>query len=119
MLVILFLVAFIVPGCTGIPKVLHPVSEFDGNRYLGKWYEIARLDHSFERNLSDVSAVYIDSLFNQSVHLFNVGDNTTFSLQTGGRHVAGLAENLPFGPGAVMYPVDPAHTGIGIGIPPV
>jgi apolipoprotein D and lipocalin family protein len=37
---------------------LTPVSEFDGERYLGKWYEIARLDHSFERNLSNVSAVY-------------------------------------------------------------
>jgi len=45
-------------GCTGVPKGLKPVSGFDGNRYLGKWYEIARLDHSFERNLSNVSAVY-------------------------------------------------------------
>ncbi len=24
---------------------------FEVDRYLGKWYEIARLDHSFERNL--------------------------------------------------------------------
>jgi apolipoprotein D and lipocalin family protein len=45
-------------GCTGVPKGLEPVSEFDGNRYLGKWYEIARLDHSFERNLSNVTAEY-------------------------------------------------------------
>lgn len=28
------------------------------NRYLGKWYEIARLDHSFERGLSKVTADY-------------------------------------------------------------
>ena len=27
-------------------------------RYAGKWYEVARLDHSFERGLSDVSATY-------------------------------------------------------------
>jgi apolipoprotein D and lipocalin family protein len=27
-------------------------------RYLGKWYEIARLDHSFERGLEKVSATY-------------------------------------------------------------
>ena len=47
-------------GCTGVPKGLEPVSEFDGERYLGKWYEIARLDHSFERNLSNVSAVYAE-----------------------------------------------------------
>jgi apolipoprotein D and lipocalin family protein len=49
-------------GCTGVPKGLKPVSEFDGQRYMGKWYEIARVDHSFERNLSNVSATYaIDS----------------------------------------------------------
>ena len=47
-------------GCTGVPKGLKPVSEFDGERYLGKWYEIARLDHSFERNMSNVSAVYAE-----------------------------------------------------------
>jgi len=45
-------------GCTGVPKGLQPVSEFDVDRYLGRWYEIARLDHSFERNLSNVSATY-------------------------------------------------------------
>ncbi|MEZ4551505.1 MAG: lipocalin family protein [Desulfobacterales bacterium] len=27
------------------------LSEFDVQRYLGQWYEIARLDHSFERGL--------------------------------------------------------------------
>ena len=55
---ILFLVATTVFGCTSVPKGLEPVDEFDGGRYMGKWYEIARLDHSFERNLSNVSAVY-------------------------------------------------------------
>ena len=52
------LLTTIIVGCTGVPKGLKPVSEFDGERYLGKWYEIERLDHSFERNLSNVSAVY-------------------------------------------------------------
>ena len=45
-------------GCTGVPKGLEPVSDFDGKKYLGRWYEIARLDHSFERNLSNVTAEY-------------------------------------------------------------
>jgi apolipoprotein D and lipocalin family protein len=45
-------------GCTGIPTGLRPVTEFEPERYLGKWYEIARLDHRFERNLSNVSAFY-------------------------------------------------------------
>jgi apolipoprotein D and lipocalin family protein len=54
----LILVATTVLGCTSVPKGLEPVSEFDGGRYMGEWYEIARLDHSFERNLSNVSAIY-------------------------------------------------------------
>lgn len=45
-------------GCLGMPKDVQPISGFDLNRYLGEWYEIARLDHSFERGLSQVSATY-------------------------------------------------------------
>jgi len=45
-------------ACTGIPDGITPVSNFQVDRYLGKWYEIARLDHSFERGLSNVSAEY-------------------------------------------------------------
>jgi apolipoprotein D and lipocalin family protein len=45
-------------GCVGVPKGIAPVSGFDVNRYMGKWYEIARLDHRFERGLSRVSAEY-------------------------------------------------------------
>lgn len=45
-------------GCTGLPDGVQPVQGFEVDRYLGKWYEIARLDHSFERGLSQVSASY-------------------------------------------------------------
>ena len=45
-------------GCTGIPDKVKPVEDFRLERYLGKWYEIARLDHSFERGLSRVTAEY-------------------------------------------------------------
>lgn len=45
-------------GCTGIPEGIEPVTDFDQERYLGIWYEIARLDHSFERGLSEVTATY-------------------------------------------------------------
>ncbi|GGC66794.1 lipocalin family protein [Marinobacter halophilus] len=45
-------------GCTGLPKGIEPVTGFDQKRYLGTWYEIARLDHSFERGLSQVTADY-------------------------------------------------------------
>ncbi|MDZ7833519.1 MAG: lipocalin family protein [Desulfobacterales bacterium] len=49
---------FFMSGCLGIPEGIEPIDEFEVNRYLGKWYEIARLDHSFERGLSRVSADY-------------------------------------------------------------
>lgn len=45
-------------GCLGMPDKVTPVSGFDLERYLGKWYEIARLDHSFERGLEKVTASY-------------------------------------------------------------
>jgi apolipoprotein D and lipocalin family protein len=52
------LAALILTGCVSLPEGIEPVDEFELNRYLGKWYEIARLDHSFERGLSHVSAEY-------------------------------------------------------------
>ena len=46
-------------GCAvAPPSGVTPITGFELNRYLGKWYEIARLDHSFERGLSKVSATY-------------------------------------------------------------
>ena len=52
------LLALLLVGCTDIPPGLQPVTEFQLEKYLGEWYEIARLDHSFERNLSNVTAQY-------------------------------------------------------------
>lgn len=34
------------------------VKELDVERYLGKWYEISRYDHTFERDLVGVTATY-------------------------------------------------------------
>nr|WP_255771921.1 lipocalin family protein [Microbulbifer guangxiensis] len=45
-------------ACTGLPENVEPVRNFELDRYLGKWYEIARLDHSFERGMSHVTATY-------------------------------------------------------------
>lgn len=41
-----------------IPKGATAVKSFKENRYLGKWYEIARLDMKFEKNLNNVTATY-------------------------------------------------------------
>jgi apolipoprotein D and lipocalin family protein len=52
------MLALLLAGCVGKPDNITPVDKFDSARYLGTWYEIARLDHSFERGLSRVTAQY-------------------------------------------------------------
>jgi apolipoprotein D and lipocalin family protein len=56
--VMLALLAVPLTGCLGMPEGVTPVSNFDAERYLGRWYEIARLDHRFERDLVNVTAEY-------------------------------------------------------------
>jgi len=52
--------AFLVVSCSSPtpPQGVTVVSPFDASRYLGKWYEIARFDHRFERGLERVTATY-------------------------------------------------------------
>ncbi|MGX9419056.1 lipocalin family protein [Vibrio sp. RC27] len=52
------LLAMSLVACAGIPETIEPVTDFDVNKYSGKWYEIARLDHHFERGLEKVTATY-------------------------------------------------------------
>lgn len=55
---LLLCVLALLTACTGLPEGVTPVKNFDAQRYLGAWYEIARLDHSFERGLEQVTADY-------------------------------------------------------------
>jgi apolipoprotein D and lipocalin family protein len=55
---ILSILSLLLTGCMGHPKSIKPIMDFELNNYLGKWYEIARLDHSFERGLEKVTAEY-------------------------------------------------------------
>ena len=52
--------SFLVVACSTPtpPQGVTVVSPFDTQRYLGTWYEIARLDHSFESGLEKVTATY-------------------------------------------------------------
>ena len=56
----LYIVVFflLLASCAGLPKNIEPVADFELDKYMGKWYEIARLDHSFERDLEQVTATY-------------------------------------------------------------
>ncbi len=52
-------IAFAFHSCgSTIPKKATAISNFDKAKYLGKWYEIARLDHKWEKNLNNVTAEY-------------------------------------------------------------
>lgn len=52
--------ALLLAGCDSMrpPPGVTPVTPFDVQRYAGRWYELARLDHAFERGMTDVSATY-------------------------------------------------------------
>jgi lipocalin len=56
------MIALVLPlliGCAvGDLSLRPPVKGIDWNRYLGRWYEIARFDHRFERGLVGVTATY-------------------------------------------------------------
>lgn len=57
-LTLVSLVLFFLTSCASVPEGVKPVSGFEVDRYLGKWYEIARLDNRFERGLSNITAEY-------------------------------------------------------------
>jgi len=53
-----FSLSVIFSGCATIPQGAKAVDKFDKAKYLGKWYEIARFDFAFEKNLNNTTAEY-------------------------------------------------------------
>jgi apolipoprotein D and lipocalin family protein len=53
-------VLFLISSCNAQKSMIDKtvVKEFEIEKYLGTWYEIARFDHSFERDLAGVTATY-------------------------------------------------------------
>ncbi|HDR2627729.1 lipocalin family protein [Enterobacter cancerogenus] len=68
--------AFLVVACSSPtpPPGVTVVSNFDAQRFLGTWYEIARLDHRFERGLEKVTAHY-SSMDDSGIQVVNRGYN--------------------------------------------
>lgn len=55
----IFLSSLLINGCSvTVPNDITPIKNFDLSRYLGEWYEIARIDNRFEKGLTKVSANY-------------------------------------------------------------
>ncbi|RPH28629.1 hypothetical protein EHN07_09230 [Buttiauxella warmboldiae] len=69
-------VAFLVVACStpAPPPGTTVVNNFDAKRYLGKWYEIARLDHQFESGLEQVTATY-SAMDDGGIRIINRGFN--------------------------------------------
>lgn len=86
---VLLATVFAIAGCSvSPPQGITPVAPFELERYLGTWYEIARLDHVFERNLDNVTAQY-SMRPDGNVEVVNSG----FHQQTGERKEAvGIAK---------------------------
>lgn len=55
---LIFLIAFTSTNCSIMYKKLETVSDVNIEKYTGKWYEIARFPHRFEKDLSCVTAEY-------------------------------------------------------------
>src|SRR5690606_13425861 len=62
-------------SCATIPKGAIATKPFEKERYLGKWYEIARKDFKFEKNLNNTTAEYSLNK-NGSINVLNKGYNT-------------------------------------------
>ncbi|MGE4290476.1 MAG: lipocalin family protein [Salinivirgaceae bacterium] len=62
-------------SCVSIPKGAVAVKPFDKEKYLGKWYELARLDFKYERNLNNTTAEY-SLIDNGTIKVDNKGYNT-------------------------------------------
>jgi len=59
-------------SCVTIPKGARAVRPFQKEKYLGKWYEIARLDFRFEKGLDHVTATYTPINY-QTIRVDNKG----------------------------------------------
>ncbi|MBV8875029.1 MAG: lipocalin family protein [Metakosakonia sp.] len=68
--------AFLVVACSSPtpPSGVTVVDNFDAQRYLGRWYEIARFDHRFERGLEKVTATY-STMDDGGIQVINKGYN--------------------------------------------
>jgi apolipoprotein D and lipocalin family protein len=76
MLVTMIVFGLLLAGCSTTPPAnVTPVTPFELSRYLGQWHEIARLDHSFERDMIKVTAQYSMNP-DGSVKVLNRGFNT-------------------------------------------
>ena len=67
--------SLLLSACVGVPEGITVVDKVEPAKYLGTWYEIARLDHRFERGLEKVTASYTKR-DDGGIQVINGGFNT-------------------------------------------
>lgn len=74
MLLIIGMLIVLLSGAANKAPVVDntPVADFDVERFLGKWYEIARFDSRFEKDMQFVHAYYYRNEDN-TIHVANKG----------------------------------------------
>lgn len=80
-------------ACTEQQDNVKVIQNIDANQYLGTWYEIARLDHRFERGLQNVTAQYIKN-DDGTIKVINRGFNAkknTWNIAEGNAHFVDAA----------------------------
>lgn len=115
----LALVLFLFAGCVGVPEGLSPVSSFQAERYLGQWYEVARLDHSFERGLTHVTAQYslredgglrvVNRGYTPAKQAWKQAEGRAFFVQGRDRGHLKVSFFGPFYGAYVVFDLDPAY----------
>lgn len=89
--IMLFLLSLMcLGGCADEPVTVDntTVRQLDLKRFMGRWYEIARYDHKFERGMTNVTATYT-LLDNGRIEVVNEG------LKDGKRKTANGKGKLP------------------------
>ncbi len=55
---LLVCIPLVLMGCIRVPEGVTVIEKFELERYLGTWYEIARIENSFEKDFTSVTATY-------------------------------------------------------------
>src|SRR5574344_602985 len=67
--------ALLLNACAVMPEGAKPITSFQKEKYLGKWYEIARLDFKYEKDLNNTTAEYSVN-DDGTIKVLNKGYNT-------------------------------------------
>lgn len=106
-------------GCVALPDRIKPVDNFKVARYLGKWYEIVRLDHSFERGLTKVTAEYslredggvkvLNSGYSEAKKTWKTAEGTAYFVENADQGYLQVSFFWPFYGAYVIFELDHEH----------